>query len=423
MRLLALLVLVPSLVLAQGLNASRPGLSESRVLASFPLSTTGCLATGTGGVTISRASKGTVNANGDGYTLTECANNELRVSPDGVAIEAVRKNWATYSDALSVGTNANTNWLLANATVETVAGAPVGGTWAEVTSTASAGALYGNNPTVTSTTTLVWSVYAAKASGTGSAGIAVRCGGVPTGCTCTRSDGGTCSAQTGGASANDCRGAVTDLGTTPIRITVVATCPGAVTSTYPLMFPGAYGSGTGTTRFGAVDLVANATLPASHVPTTSAAVEHAADQVSVTVPAVGSKWCIAGNFKPFAGVWPNALSLWTLGDNYNSANTASSWGNSSIYIVDKDSGVKDLGDYTDPVAPWRIVTCNNAGSLSLAVNGVVVDETATGAGTGILTTPSTTLRLGAQVNGGTPFGGWIKGVKVCAAKKPSECKP
>ena len=162
------------------------------------------------------------------------------------------------------------------------------------------------------------------------------------------------------------------------------------------------------------------TEPSSLIVTTTTALTRNVDAVSATVPSVPSKWCIAGTWKPLVGAWPGALSLWTLGDTYNAANRASSWGNSSIYIVDAASGVKDLGDYTDPVAPWKIVTCDVNGALSLAVNDVLVDSTSTGAGTGILTTPATTLHFGAQASGGT-IGPWaIKGVKLWSAKSTKE---
>jgi hypothetical protein len=177
-----------------------------------------------------------------------------------------------------------------------------------------------------------------------------------------------------------------------------------------------------TTRFSGAQLEVG-TYPTSLIVTTSTATARNADAVSATVPSVPSAgWCIAGTFKPTSGAWPNALSLWTLGDTYNAANRASSWGNSALYIVDAASGVKDLGDFAvDPVSPWRIVTCNKLGSLSAAVNGILVDSTSTGAGTGILTTPATTLHFGAQASGGTISDWYIKGVKVCKASKTKEC--
>ena len=322
---------------------------------------------------------------------------------------------------MSTTTNATSPWALSNATVATVAGAPIG-TWAEVTSTSSAGVLYhgGGSVAPSSSTTKAVSVWMAKASGSGSAGVYYYAGsGIVTGCTCLRSDGGTCSADITD-SATICRASVSDLGTTPVRLTALAALSSASAVAIIGVQPGAFGVATGTTRFSGAQLEVS-TYPTSLIVTTTTATARNADAISATVPAVPSKgWCISGNWKPTSGAWPNALSLWTLGDTYNAANRASSWGNSSLYIVDAASGVKDLGDYTDPVSPWKIVTCNANGSLSLSVNGVLVDSTSTGAGTGILTTPATTLHLGAQASAGTISDWYIKNVKVWSARTTKE---
>ena len=423
MKLLALLLLCPALALSQGLTTNAPGVTGGgKVLWAAPFTTPGCYASGqtagaSSAIAITRATTATVALTSDPSALTTCASGEFRVAYDGgLVIEPTRTNYSLQSSTMSTSTSATSPWALFEATVSTVAAAPLGGTWAELTSSTTKGCIYSTSTTASSATFVV-SVWAVKASGTGGAIATVRCGGAPSACACVRSDGGSCTAVTpgvaGGATGDkDCDARVSDLGTTPVRITVVATCPGAITNPLAIFYP--ENNATGTTRFSGAQLEVG-TYPTSLIVTTTSALPRNLDAVSATVPSVPAKgWCISGNWMPTSGTWPNALSLWTLGDTYNAANRASSWGNSSIYIVDAASGVKDLGDYTDPVAPWKIVTCNANGNLSLAVNGVLVDESATGAGTGILTTPATTLHFGAQASGGT-IGPWaIKNVKVCS---------
>jgi hypothetical protein len=218
--------------------------------------------------------------------------------------------------------------------------------------------------------------------------------------------------HTGGGTMTITAGTATITGLACTTVAVGTPCTFTVTVT---------GNALITTTAGATRAqIEIGTYATSWIDTAGTAVVRNADAVSATVPAVPSKgWCISGNWKP-TSAWPNALSLWTLGDTYNAANRASSWGNSSLYIVDAASGTKDLGAYTTPVAPWKIVTCNTAGALSLSVNGALVDSTSTGAGTGILTTPATTLHFGAQASAGTISDWYIKNVKIWAAKSTKE---
>lgn len=413
MRLLPLLALLPGLAFAQGLTTQAPG-QGGRPLLNLPLATPGCYASGSG-LTVARNSVATYDATGNGDLVT-CAANQARVGVDGLVVEGQTTNLVAQSNTMSVSTGPQAPWQLDGASVATEASASVGGTWAKVTGATHSKSIYVASTTVPSNTQFVGSIWGRMESGTGAMSMFVRCGGAPSSCACVRHDGGACTASIGTSYVNDCDVKVLNLGTAPVRMSAIVTCPGAITSLPSFAFqPGEYGVSGGTVWFSGAMLEAGVTEPSSHVPTVLVPVTRYVDQVSAPVRGVASKWCVALTAKAGPGrAWPNAQSLWTLGDNYNDANTASSWGNSSLYIVDKDDGVLDLGDYTDPTGATRIVTCNKSGALSLYVNGVLTDTTATGAGTGVLAVPATTLRLGAQVNGGTPFGGAIKGVKVCS---------
>jgi hypothetical protein len=418
--------LLLALAISQGLNTLAPGqVAGGRVLWSAPFATPGCYASGqaagaSSAITAVRASTATyIDAAGN---LQTCQNNEFRVDPDGLVAEPARVNEIRQSNTISTANAFTSPWTSANVSVATVAGSgPAGsGTWAAVTATTTGGYVGAASPLGGATsTTWTGSIWVAAASGTTACAMEIGTGTwAPSTCTCSRSDGGACTASKQGG--NDyCGVEVAGITTTPVRM--IVTGVGASKTTFQMYFlPGAFGTSAGTCLFTGAQIEAGA--DASSLCVTGAAVcPRAVDQLSATVPSVPSKgWCISGNWKP-AGAWPNALSLWTLGNNYNDANTASSWGNSSLYIVDAASGVKDLGDFAvDPVSPWRVVTCNTAGALSLSVNNILVDSTSTGAGTGLLTTPATTLRLGAQTGGGTP-GNWrIKNVKVWSAKSTKD---
>jgi hypothetical protein len=196
MRLLALLVLIPSFAFGQGLNVLAPG---------------------------ARASS--------------------------------RTNYAKQSNSLTTSTSATTPWDVYLTTVATVAGAPAsvgGGTWAAVTSTGNAGIFYTYTVTTPSATKFLFSVYAAKASGTGSATIKIRFAGNVTACSCSRSDGKICSEVS--ATATTCSyhfgSGGNELGTDPVRIGVGATLSSATTTVAELAVAGGVtGVSTGTTRF------------------------------------------------------------------------------------------------------------------------------------------------------------------------------
>lgn len=210
MRLLALLLLAPSLAFGQGLNQSGPGLSKPRT------------------------------------------------------------NWALQSNSVSTTTAFTSPWGSSNATVATVAGAPTSGTWAEITSTNNTGRAY-QIFTVPSSTTQVISLYVAKSSGTGPVSFDnYKASSTVTACTCTRSDGGTCTAAIVDANAS-CRASIADLGTTAVRVTQVTTRNAAQTAPILLFYPGEVNVSTATTRLSGVQIEAGVAKASKLCVTTTAA--------------------------------------------------------------------------------------------------------------------------------------------------------
>lgn len=190
------------------------------------------------------------------------------------AWERSSTNYCKNSNAMSTGTSANTGWGLYQATVSTVAGAPAyagGGTWAKVVGITNVGQMYAAT-TVPSTTRVIESVWMAKESGTGSAGLSAYFGGgTITACACIRSGGGSCTASVVRTN-KACSAVVTDLGTAPVRLTILVGLSTAGTGIEIDLDPGGYATSIGTTMFtgGQVE-VGNFSGPVRVIPTTTAA--------------------------------------------------------------------------------------------------------------------------------------------------------
>jgi hypothetical protein len=187
----------------------------------------------------------------------------------GAKAATSRTNYQIQSGTITTGAALTAGWTGAGTmSYQTVAGAPFSGTWGELTSVTNVSYVYGA-PSTPSATRFVGSVYLAKSAGSGYASVWVQCPGAPSTCTCVRSDAGACTAAT--VAVNNCSAEVSDLGTTAIRLSAIATCGSATTTPYLVLVPGRYGTATGTTRFSAAMLEANVTTPSAYCATTSVA--------------------------------------------------------------------------------------------------------------------------------------------------------
>jgi hypothetical protein len=182
-------------------------------------------------------------------------------------------NYVTRSGSVcKAGNTAETGWNLLTATCANDAAIdPVGGTSADtVTNSSNTGIIYASPGSIPSTRTLLASVWATKASGTGAFTVGLRCGAAPSACACWRSDSGACTATVGGTDVADCTVKVLDLGTSWVRLFVRASCPAAVTSSTLSLVPGNNAVATGTTRFWGAQ-VQPTTRPTFYVQTEGAA--------------------------------------------------------------------------------------------------------------------------------------------------------
>lgn len=174
-------------------------------------------------------------------------------------------NLALQSGALSTGTAATSPWALWQATVTT--STEGGKTWTQVTSASADGPLY-QVVTIPASTTVTFSALTKKASGTGTAGVTLRCGaGATPTCSCARSDAGACTATTSGA--NDCNATAT-VGTTAVRLEARAVCTVNTTTPTAILY-GTTFDAAGTSQYTEAQLQAGASFT-RYVPTTSAAV-------------------------------------------------------------------------------------------------------------------------------------------------------
>jgi hypothetical protein len=144
---------------------------------------------------------------------------------------------------------------------------------------------------------------------------------------------------------------------------------------------------------------------------TGSTVDRPADEVRVANPLGNSDttWAIGGVFTPDDMRWDVGIDrgLAQLGRDAGDSNTASLWVNDGGFlafrVVDNAFGVKTLTSTTTVHAGQRFIRAvNDGGILSLSVDGTQLAGTASGSGTGIITTQPGVLYLGS-------LGMWVDG--------------
>jgi hypothetical protein len=337
-----------------------------------------------------------------------------RITTDGLLVEPARTNYALQSNTLT------TTWIgdLATSIASSGVASPAGGFWYDVTTTNIAGSAY--QTTTLAATTLVGSVWAVKASGSSITSISGLCNGINVGtCACSRSDGGSCTATV--ELLTKCVVRAT-IGTTPVRLASIYTC---VTPTVTPIFALAGGdinNATGTTRFSGAQLEVG-TYPTSLIVTGGGtSVLRAADAISATVPAVPSKFCMAGSYKPPETMKWNAnagqpvLSFGASGAA-NSASLTSAytqmWGPASATTYGRYSTGIDT-----TTGSHRLVSCWVDSTPGFAIDGATASLTDYNvAANSKWTTVPTTLNLSL---GNSAM--LLKNLKICAAKSAKECR-
>lgn len=357
-----------------------------------------------------------------GVTQT-CAANEIRVGCEsgvvkGMLVERATTNAALQSSTLSTGAAATVPWTLSAATVTTTAaGCGIDGSaCAEVTSSTNLGAIF-QAATTASSTTFSGRARVVRASGSAIATVSLRCGGVPSVCTCFPA--ASCTASTGGGSANDCTAKAT-VAQSPIDLGVNVTCPGAITGPVLILYPGEVGVSTGVARF-TMAQAETGTTPTSYVPTAGTAVARNADVASVSTPAglAPDRWCTEVTATPFGGRAWNTAGNHILGAGTVSA--ANSWilyENAGVYNFSLiDAAVASKGWQFNTAgyvagSTHRIAAFDSGGVLGGKDNGANLTVTPTGVGSGVMASWPATIYLGARSDAALPFDGYLSGFRI-----------
>ena len=354
-------------------------------------------------------------------TLKSCANDQLAVGVQGAEVYAAGTNYALQSeDSCASGNTVNAPWTMSGTPTcaHNAAVAPDGNVemdeWTNATNTHGA---Y-QTATTPSSATFTGSVWMAKPSGVGPASIQFGCGAVPTLCNCTRSDGGSCTTST--VAANFCNAYVTDLGTTPVRLSLAATCPAAITNPIFELTPGQFNVSTGTTRFYGAQ-VEPGLYPTPYIPTVAASANRNATVSTVPLPALhtsntycvgitatpggGRAWSQASQQRLFSNFVSVATNIWDL---YMSAGTLN-WEVWDSASASKKVAYTPAGAFTDG-STHRIVGCNAGGTLTLYVDGSPRGATS-GAGTALWSATVTPNQIGAQA-GAAQFNGSLRDLRI-----------
>lgn len=257
-------------------------------------------------------------------TMVLLSSGQPRLQKNGVFLEPAATNSIINNDAIP--TSSGSGWTLNTVTVTTdVKSYGLGVTMDQINNTGAVGDSVSQGVTVTSTAgPFVLSSYVAAVSGSATPGIMLRCSGPPVSCTCGTSNGQSCNTNTGGG--NDCN-ASTTVGTTPVRLWGIATCPSAITNPLVILIPnGAYPGGSpANAQYGGMQLEAGSTLgqPTSVIPTGGTAVTRMQDLLLPTRPAAmtETKGCMKICYAPsWSGNAPgSSLRILSYGDGSASA--------------------------------------------------------------------------------------------------------
>jgi hypothetical protein len=245
---------------------------------------TGAAVTGSPGVTISltRATSATCVKN-DG-SLATVTSGQPRVNSWGLQVEPAATNLALRSDALD-----NASWSKFSTTVDATNTATFldgVASMETITSSAISGSVIQSTTVTSSVGPFTSSAFSAATSGTHAASVAVSCGAsTPSVCTCTRADGGACTARTSGVyCVND-----STVGTTPVRVTATVTCNAAITTSGIFIAGGTYQSATGTHNWGGLQFETGAAAT-GYIVTAGTTATRNAELYSFTPPA---QWPVA----------------------------------------------------------------------------------------------------------------------------------
>lgn len=141
------------------------------------------------------------------------------------------------------------------------------------------------------------------------------------------------------------------------------------------------------------------------------------------LPSGQTQWCIGADVDRSAGLWNAAAVVANLGPTLDASNSASlsvdASGGATFKVVDNAAGTKQVAvaASTLKAGGHRLVGCDNAGTLTLYVDGVS-SGSVTGAGTGVVTTMPGTVTIGSASSANYLNGGVRN---FCISNKANGC--
>lgn len=181
---------------------------------------------------------------------------------------------------------------------------------------------------------------------------------------------------------------------------------------------------TGTINVAGCQVEAGSTA-SSYIPTTTTPVTRAADVPVAASGLSGNRSCVSSTVTPSAA-WNSSAyrMIWSLGaaTGANRESLAISGGNNLNFTA---GGADGLSKYVFIVAPAdsakrTVKACNDAGTLSIYVDGYAVETTPGGGGTGAPTMPAT-LNIGTDGAGANQLSGATRDVLACNTAVAGEC--
>lgn len=358
-------------------------------------------------IAFTRATTATNEVNG---TVWNVPSGVPRVSTQGLLVERLSTNAILQSQDITVAGG----WTAANATATADQGTGPTAGFELINTTVAGGGVF-RTATVT-TTTGPYTASAMVASGTDAYVAAFCSAGVSTtSCTCTRSDGGSCTATQTPANCF----ARTTVGATPVTLAATLSC-GTTTATWGVSVGGSYAS-TGTALFGNAQLEAGSTAT-SRIPTTVAAVARNADVAQLNSTPLGSMtgFCLEGVFTPSNRNWTTTPAK-TLLSTYNGSflQTISLYegylggGITASLLGNPATGQSAIVTGALSAGAHRIsVSGTLAGIPMVRVDGATPAFTTSGSPGTLSAWSNTRLYLGAATPGTTEFDGYLKDLKV-----------
>ena len=344
------------------------------------------------------------------------------VEGPGLGIWRQSTNGYPYSNSpCQAGNVAQAGWTFYNTTcANDVTTGPDGLPADQFTQLANAGGPYVASVGVASTSVATVSVYGKRVSGTGYIGAMIQCTGGLLTCTCSRDDGGACTATPGTGlgplTAIQCVSKASIDSSRWVRLSATATCGAPSTVYTAAAYPGEPGVTTADTAY-LTDLQTEAGYgPAPYVATTTVAVQRNADVVTTPNPLLAgdANWCAEGTFDLAGRAWnaPTVNTLWSTGSLAGPSRASLQLANGSLTFVAAGTYANEARiDYPTLLiakAPHVVKACVAGPRAALYLDGKIVQGTSASWADLTAAIPPATLALGADAAGANILDGYVR---------------